>query len=194
MLITKAKMETTRDLLAAMDPKPKVIVEFGAYVGSSAVGWAAALRDLNGPGAAGLRVYTFELDPKIAQVAQDLVKVAGVEDIVTVMDGPASESLKKLVSDGQLQAGELDMAFIDHWEKYYVPDLQLCEQLKLFHKGSLVCADNTIHPGAPTYVKYVKAGGSGAPGAVRYESESITVPEADGGVCAPVFERCRIFV
>jgi predicted O-methyltransferase YrrM len=175
MLISKAKMEVVRDVLAGMDPKPKVIVEFGAYVGSSAVGWGAILKELHGGNAEGLKVFAFELDPKIAQVATDMVKLAGLDDIVTIMDGPGSESLKKLVSEGQIEQGGLDMAFVDHWKDFYVPDLKLCEDLKVFHLGSLAIADNTDYPGAPEYVKYVKGGGSGVPGGVRYESESITV-------------------
>ena len=60
------------------------------------------------------------------------------------------------------------MAFIDHWERYYLPDLQWCEELGVFHKGSLVIADNTDIPGAPQYLKYVRAGGTGS---VKYDSK-----------------------
>lgn len=175
MLISRAKMEIVRDVLAEKGQKPKVILEFGAYVGNSAVGWAAILQDLNGADAEGLHVYTFEMDPKIAQCARDLVSLAGLQDVVTVLEGPGSESLKGLVAEGKVKPGEVDMVFIDHWEKHYLPDLQLCEQLKLFHKGSLAIADNTIYPGAPAYLKYVRAGGSGVAGGVRYESSALTV-------------------
>ena len=175
MLISKAKMEVMRDVLAKTEPKPKILLEFGAYVGNSAVGWGAIMRELHGSNLEGVHAYAFELDPQIAECARAMVKFAGVDDIVTIIQGTASDSIKKLLAEGKIQPGNVDVAFIDHWEKYYVPDLQLCEELKILHLNSVVLADNTDYPGAPTYLKYVKAGGSGVPGAVRYESESVTV-------------------
>ena len=159
MLISRAKMDVINDILSKLETPPKVIVEFGAYVGSSAVAWGAMLRDLHGSDVKDLKVYAFEMDTQIAQVARDLVHLAGLDDIVTVMDGPGSDSLKRLHNEGKVRERGVDMVFIDHWEKYYVPDLQLCEQLKLFHKGSIACADNTDYPGAPRYLEYVKNGG-----------------------------------
>ncbi len=200
MLITRAKMEVMKDILAEMSPKPKIIFELGTYVGNSAVGWAAILRDIHGLSASGsageevesgndgtrtvvgsddLHVYTMEFDPEIARCARDLIRLSGLEDMITVMEGPASESIKKLHAEGKVKAGELDMVFIDHWEKYYVPDLQVCENLRLFHQGSIAAADNTIHPGAPTYLKYVQAGGSGEEGSVRYKTRSVTVEKEE---------------
>lgn len=184
MLISRAKMEVVRDaVLAPMRPRPRVIVELGAYVGNSAVGWGAILRDLwadgdgdeEDKGKGKPHVYALEMDAAIARCARDLVRLAGLQNTVTVLEGAASDSLRRLHDDGRLPAGSVDMVFIDHWEKYYVPDLQLCEKLGLFHKGSVACADNTDFPGAPTYVRYVKGGGSGEPGAVRYESKSVRV-------------------
>jgi predicted O-methyltransferase YrrM len=179
MLFGQAKINVVRDVLNGLKPKPKVIVEFGTFVGNSAVAWGAILRELNGPEAEGLRVYGFEMDPKLAQMARDLVKLAGLDDIVSVLEGPGSESLKQLHSEGKVLAGKLDMVFIDHWEKFYVPDLKLCEELKLFHVGSVAVADNTDFPGAPDYVEYVKKGGDGA---VRYESESLPAAGATRAV------------
>jgi len=67
---------------------------------------------------------------------------------------------------------EITDAIQDHWEDSYLPDLQLCEELSLFHKGSVVIADNVDFPGAPAYAAYVKAGGQeGAK--VKYTTESL---------------------
>lgn len=38
------------------------------------------------------------------------------------------------------------MAFLDHWKKFYLPDSQLYEAVKLLHKGSLISADNIDMP------------------------------------------------
>ncbi|KAH8663978.1 S-adenosyl-L-methionine-dependent methyltransferase [Xylariales sp. PMI_506] len=169
------KMELAQRALSAMAPKPKVLVEFGTFVGCSALGWGAHLTELNG-GSDGVRVYGFELDPEVAQIARDLVKLAGLEEVVTVLDGPGADSLKKLVGDGTVKAQSVDAVFIDHWEQLYVSDLRVCEELGVLHVGSIIMADNTDFPGAPDYVEYVRAGGSGQPGAVRYVSRA-DVPE-----------------
>ena len=183
MLISRAKMELIRDLLAEMKPRPKIIIELGAYVGSSAVGWGTMLEELNDPDAEDIHVYTTELNPDIAKCARDIVSLSGLDNVVTVMEGEASESINKLYAEGKVKPGELDMLFIDHWEKFYVPDLQLCENLKLFHEGSLAIADNTDSPGAPTYLKYVQGGGSGRPDAVSYKTKSHKVEKEARKVC-----------
>ncbi|GIJ98201.1 hypothetical protein Aspvir_000316 [Aspergillus viridinutans] len=115
-----------------------------------------------------------------AQVARDLIRLAGLEDLVRVLEGPAAESLKKLHIEGKVKPRAVDMAFFDHWEKFYLPDLQLCEDLNLFHTGSLVIADNTDFPGAPDYPAYVKAGGRGGKGTVRYDSQSLEAVAEEG--------------
>lgn len=115
----------------------------------------------------------------MVRLSRDLVQLAGLDEIVHVLEGPASESLRTLYDEGKVTSGGVDMAFIDHWEEYYLPDLQLCEKLGVFHKGSLVIADNTDFPGAPKYLEYVRSGGSGA---VRYESEGYTSQTKRGPV------------
>jgi catechol O-methyltransferase len=164
----------------AQKPAPRTIIEFGTFVGKSALAWGAILRDIHGeilP--ADVKVYTFEMDPVMAALARDLVNLAGLESTVHVLEGPGSESLQKLVSDGAVKS--VDMAFFDHWEKFYLPDLQLVERLKLWRVGSLAIADNTDYPGAPAYRQYVQDGGSGLAGAVKYESRSLETPGVKQG-------------
>ena len=184
MIFREAKLNIVHEVLAKQQPAPKVILEFGTFVGTSAIGWGATLRELNGQGGdgGGIHVYTFDLDENLVKIARDLVKLAGLDDVVTVLGGPGSDSLRQLVADGKVKAGEVDMVFIDHWEKYYVPDLRLCEELRLFRKGSVAVADNTDMPGAPDYLAYVKKGGSGESGAVRYESTTYYAAAESGPV------------
>ncbi|PYH93944.1 S-adenosyl-L-methionine-dependent methyltransferase [Aspergillus ellipticus CBS 707.79] len=179
MNFKQAKLNVAKKALDSMQPAPKVVLEFGTYTGCSAIAWAAILRDLNGPFAEGLHVYTFELDEDVAAVAQELIRIAGVDDIVHVIVGPAAESLQKLVAEGKVTPKGVDMAFFDHWEKFYLSDLQLCEDLDLFREGSRVIADNTDIPGAPDYLAYVRAGGRGGEGNVKFETNSY---ESESGI------------
>lgn len=182
MIFREAKMKVARDALRNANPRPKVLVEFGTFVGCSAIGWGDLLRELNSAeGITNVHVYGFELDSELAQIARDLVKLSGLEDVVTVMDGPGAESLKKLAAEGKVQPRGVDAVFIDHWEKLYVQDLQVCEEIQVLHKGSVIIADNTDFPGAPDYVEYVKGGGSCRPGAVRYESKTLDTEETIPG-------------
>ncbi len=187
LIFRQNKLKISREVLDGMQPKPKVVVEFGTYVGNSAIGWGAMLREYHGGGgggggsSSGPHVYAFELDPKQAQVARDLVEVAGLADVVTVLDGAGSDSLRRLHAEGKVAAGQVDVVFLDHWKDVYLPDLRLVEEFDLLRQGSVVLADNTDFPGAPDYVEYVQKGGSGESGAPRYETESLEAPGQDRG-------------
>lgn len=189
MVFRGPKLSIAREALESMPVSPKIIAEFGTYVGCSAVAWGAILKDIHGSNAAekGCRVYTFELDPEMVRLSRELTQLAGLDDIVHVLEGPASDSLKKLYDEGFVTRGGVDMVFIDHWEKYYLPDLQLCEELGVFRKGSLVMADNTDFPGAPQYLNYVRAGGTGP---VRYESKGYDSKAQHGPVSASRQTSC----
>src|SRR3569833_3138 len=173
LIFRQNKIKVAHEVLTKMDPKPKVVVEFGTFVGNSALSWGATLRDLHGSEATDIHVYAFEIDPKHAQIARDFIQLSGLDDVVTVLDGPGADSLKALHADGKVVPGKVDVVFLDHWKDVYLPDLKLVEQLKLLHVGSEIIADYTGFPGAPDYVEYVKKGGSGEPGAVRYKTESL---------------------
>lgn len=182
MTIQASKVGVIRGAMAAMDPTPRLVLEFGTFVGSSALAWGATLRDFHGDaggGDGGLRVFTFEADQQVARIARDLVELARLEELVLVLDGKGSASVRQLHDEGLVGEGKVDMVFLDHWEECYLPDLRLCEELKLFHKGSVVIADNTDFPGAPAYVDYVKKGGSGESGAVRYQSQSVDASDTN---------------
>ncbi|CAN8097347.1 unnamed protein product [Discula destructiva] len=177
MIFRAAKITTSKGALAAMAPKPKIVVEFGTFVGTSAIAWAAMLQEFHGTDAQDIRVFTFEFSPDAAAVARDLIRAAGLADVIEVLVGPGAESLKKLHAEGRLQPGQVDVVFIDHWEECYLPDLRLVEELKLFHVGSLALADNTDMPGAPDYLAHVKKGGEGP---VKYESRSLQSESTHG--------------
>ncbi|GKZ26250.1 hypothetical protein AbraIFM66951_004438 [Aspergillus brasiliensis] len=105
------------------DEKPKVVVELGTYVGYSAIMFADAMRQAAGGSSAGLRLWSLEADPLIASIAMNYIELADLSDIVTVVVGPANDSLKRRSAEGKLTS--VDLMFIDHIKDLYVPDLKL---------------------------------------------------------------------
>lgn len=186
MIFRDAKLAVAKEALQAQTPAPRTILEFGTFVGKSALAWGAMLRDIHGENLPeDVNVYTFDPNPKMVALTRDFVKLAGLENIVHVVEGPGGESVRKLVEEGKVTS--VDMAFYDHWEKFYLPDLQLMEELKLWRVGSLAIADNTDMPGAPDYLAYVKAGGSGVDGAVKYDSKTCETRGGRGPVSTSTF-------
>jgi catechol O-methyltransferase len=185
IIYSEIKLEKSRSLLAEINPPPKVLLEAGTYVGNSAIAWGDMLRTLNGGNAEGVKVFTFELNSEFVNIARDLVELAGLSDIVTVVQGKSTDSIRRLKEESGL--AQIDVLFLDHWEEAYLPDLQLCEDLSLLHKGSVILADNTDFPGAPEYLKYVKAGGRGGEGHVKYESVSHSTASKKGAPVSPLF-------
>ena len=53
----------------------------------------------------------------------------------------------------------VDLVFMDHWKRCYLPDLQLLEASGLLGRGSVLLADNVLFPGAPHFLRYARACG-----------------------------------
>lgn len=154
MTVGPLKRKTVKAVMAHMDPKPKVVLELGAYIGYTALGLASILRELRADDSA--KVFSFELEPKWASITRRLAQFAGVEDMVNICIGKADESLKNLIADGILEQGTVDVVLLDHWEDRYLPDLQCIEAAGLLHEGSVIFADNVFFPGAPQYLNHVR--------------------------------------
>ncbi|KAF3397262.1 hypothetical protein DPV78_007939 [Talaromyces pinophilus] len=136
--------------------KPKVFLELGTYVGYSTILFANAMREANQEGEK-LHLYSLELDPLIGSIAMNLVNLAGLSDIVEVIVGSSAHTLQRLHDQGTLEKGSIDIIFLDHAEKLYKPDLELCEKLGFVDKkGCHVIADNVVRPGAPEYREYAR--------------------------------------
>ncbi|KAI2468764.1 S-adenosyl-L-methionine-dependent methyltransferase [Annulohypoxylon bovei var. microspora] len=148
MNIGEYKSQPIIDLIK--EEKPQIIVELGGYVGYSAIAFAAALSNIGGK-----CYYSLEMNPEFAAVVSMLVDLAGLKDVVKVVVGPGSESLKRLSKEGILK--HIDLLFLDHFKPEYTPDLKTCEELGLVSKGSIYAADNVIKPGNPLYLEYVRS-------------------------------------
>lgn len=130
--------------------KPRTMVELGGYIGYSCILFGAAVRD-----AGGKRFWSLERNPEFAAVAASLVDLAGLSEVVKLVVGSSDASIKRLYSSGQLQ--HIDMMFLDHYKPAYTTDLKLCEELKLVTPGSVIAADNVVHPGNPPYLEHVRS-------------------------------------
>ncbi|KAJ5171121.1 S-adenosyl-L-methionine-dependent methyltransferase [Penicillium coprophilum] len=145
------KAEKVREIV--QQGKPTVLVELGGYIGYSAIYFGEAMRQAQGT-QKDLRLWSLEFDPLIASIAMNLIDLAGLSDIVKVVVGSASDSLKRLHAKKELIA--IDLLFLDHVEDLYVADLKICEDLGLLKPSALVLADNVLRPGAPQYREYVR--------------------------------------
>jgi predicted O-methyltransferase YrrM len=117
------------------------VVEIGTSNGYSAIWFCLALRTTGG------RLTTHEIDPGRAALARENFKRAGVEGIVTLVEGDAHEEVTKL-------KGPIDILFLDADKSGYIDYLE--KLLPLVRPGGLVVAHN-MQPGMadPKYVEAI---------------------------------------
>jgi catechol O-methyltransferase len=132
--------------------QPHRLLELGTYCGYSALRMARVM-----PGEA--RLYSLELNTENAEIARRILAHAGVDDRVTVIVGTlgdGGETIRTLRREYNFAPGSLDLVFIDHDKKAYLPDLELILHERWLHPGSVVVADNISVPGAPAYRAYMR--------------------------------------
>ncbi|NDZ80645.1 methyltransferase [Streptomyces sp. SID10853] len=138
--------------------RPATVVEFGMSFGISTLHLAAAVRD-NGAG----RVITTELSKAKVAAARRTFAEAGLDDVITVLEGDALQTL------GNLDA-PADLVLLDGWKDLCLPVLRLLEpQLA---PGTLVVADDVNLGSLLPYLEYVRTPANGY--------QSVTFPVEDG--------------
>ena len=83
-----------------------------------------------------------------------------VGDRVTIQVGTLGDggrTIETLRREHELNAGSVDLVFIDHDKKAYLPDLNLILEQAWLRPGAVVVADNIRFPGAPEYRAYMQA-------------------------------------
>lgn len=113
------------------------VVEFGTSFGISAIWLGAAAR------ATGGRVTTTEIEPNKVASARQHIAEAGLDDIVTVLEGDALESLAT-------HPGPVDLLHFDAWSDRYAPLLDLLEPR--LADGATLVVDNANMPGTVGFV------------------------------------------
>lgn len=116
----------------------RTILEIGTLGGYSTIWLARALPH-------GGRLVTLEADERYGAVAAANIARAGLDDIVDLRIGKASDSLPLLAEEG---SGPFDMVFIDA-DKPSNP-AYLDWALKLTRPGSVIIGDNVVRDGAVT--------------------------------------------
>ena len=107
----------------------KKAVEFGTLVGYSAIWIARALGE-------GGKLYSLEKNSKHAEIAENLLQKAGLDEVVDIIIGDAKENMYKLS-----EHAPFDFIFIDANKAAY-PDYLLWSK-KHLRSGGVIIADNT---------------------------------------------------
>ena len=128
-------------------------------LGISAIHLASAVRD-NDAG----RVVTTELSADKVAAAKRNFADAGLDDLITVLQGDALQTLAAV-------EGPVEFVLLDGWKELYIPVLELLEPR--LAPGALVVADNTSMPELQPYLEYVRDSANG------YVSVSFPARESD---------------
>ncbi len=112
------------------------ILEVGTLGGYSAIWLALALAPKGS-------MMTLEIDPRHAEIACSNLERAGLDGVVEVVVGPASETLARLVHE---RGGPFDFVFIDA-DKQGNADY-FAKALTLTRPGGLIVVDNVVRGGA----------------------------------------------
>ncbi|HTJ72173.1 MAG TPA: class I SAM-dependent methyltransferase [Actinospica sp.] len=123
--------------------RPTTVVEFGMSFGISTLHLAAAVRD-NGVG----RVVTTEMSASKAAAARRTFAETGLDDVITVLEGDALETLPAHVADG------VGFVLLDGWKDLYLPVLRLLEPH--LAPGTLVIGDDAEMKSVQPYLDYVR--------------------------------------
>lgn len=119
----------------------KHVVEIGTSTGYSGIWFGLALRQTGG------KLTTYEIDPQRASTARANFERAGMEAIITLVEGDAHQEVTKL-------QGSIDILFLDADKEGYIDYLN--KLLPRVRPGGLIVAHN-ITPGMadPAYMKAI---------------------------------------
>lgn len=147
----------------------KRVAEIGTSTGDSSVWFALALRSTGG------HLWTHEIDHERAEIARENFKKAGVEDLITIIEGDAHETV--------LQHSEpIDVLFLDADKPGYIDYLE--KLLPLVRPGGLILAHNMRRPEPdPRYIEAITTNPQLETTFVLMEGAGIgvTLKKRDGG-------------
>ncbi|XP_043924637.1 catechol O-methyltransferase-like isoform X2 [Protopterus annectens] len=126
---------------------PDMLLEMGTYCGYSALRTACIIKPT-------AQLLSLEIDPRVAEIAKQMIEFAGVQDKVKVIVGSTQDIIPQLKKKSEVDT--FDYVFLDHWKDRYAPDTKLLEEHGLLRKGTVLLADNVICPGAPEFLQYVR--------------------------------------
>jgi len=137
--VTTREGRVLRQLTEAVGAKR--VVEIGTSSGYSTI-WLAL-----GARAAGGKVFTHEIDREKVRLASENFKKAGVDDVVTIIEGDAHETIKQ-------HKEPIDLVFLDAEKKGYVD--YLAKLLPLVRPGGLILGHDMHRPMPdPRYIEAI---------------------------------------
>ncbi len=104
------------------------VLELGSFVGYSAILMARCLSDEG-------RIVSIDVSPESSEVSRAMATLAGLEQRIEFLTGPANERLDSL-------EGHFDLVFLDHWKDLYKPDTEKILARGLLDGGGVIVADN----------------------------------------------------
>lgn len=138
-----------------------LILEVGSYCGYSLLRMAkTCLQHLP---SRNFRIVTCDVSPIYQSIAKEMIRLAGLENIVDFVLLPSeteASSLSQVVSDivqtYRPNEVKVDFVFLDHDKDLYYPDLCDLEQSRLIRAGTRVCADNVVFFRLQNYQNHMK--------------------------------------
>lgn len=119
--------------------KPKRILEVGCAIGYSSILFASTLGD-------DVEIITVERNEKMIEKAKENIKLAGLENNITILEGDAEEKLKEV-------DGEFDMIFLDAAKgQYQLFYDMVIDKLKV---DGLLISDNILYKGMVAHDDFV---------------------------------------
>jgi len=137
--VTTREGRVLRQLAEAVGAKR--VVEIGTSSGYSTIWLALGVRSAGG------KVFTHERDPEKVKIAAENFKKAGVDDLVTIIEGDAHETVKQ-------HKEPIDLVFLDADKKGYVDYLD--KLLPLVRPGGLILGHDMHRPMPdPRYIEAI---------------------------------------
>jgi len=137
--VTTREGRVLRQLTEAVGAKR--VVEIGTSSGYSTIWLAMGVRGAGG------KVYTHEINPKMIEIARANFEKAGVEDLITIIEGDAHKTLAQ-------HKEPIDVLFLDAEKKGYLDYLD--KLLPLVRPGGLILGHDMHRPMPdPRYIKAI---------------------------------------
>ena len=128
---------------AIKESKANNILELGVYLGYSAI---RILKNLDNYS----RLTSIESNNKFAEIAKEIISIAGLSDKHKLIIGKSNELIPDLNE-------QYDFIFIDHWKDLYLEDLKSLEENNLIKHNAWIFADNVILFNLEDYLDYVRS-------------------------------------
>ena len=113
----------------------KRVLEIGTLAAYSTIWMGLALPEDG-------KIITLDYDAKHVAIARDNIAFAGMSDNIEVLEGPAADTLQRLIDEG---CEPFDFVFIDADKGNNPRYLELC--LQLSRPGTVIIGDNVVRHG-----------------------------------------------